>query len=83
LQHEHQNPSGGIQWNREAVIADLSGPPNNWKIEMIENNKKALDYYTQAVALDPQFALAYGAMAVNYANLAGSGADPAEMLDQI
>jgi hypothetical protein len=38
LIHEHQNPVGGIQWNRENVINDLSGPPNNWSLEMIEHN---------------------------------------------
>ena len=32
LIHEHQNPKGGINWNRDAVIADLSGPPNNWDL---------------------------------------------------
>ena len=38
LIHEHQNPIGGIQWNRDAVIDDLSGPPNNWDPETIEHN---------------------------------------------
>ena len=38
LIHEHQNPSGGIKWNRDAVIKDLSGPPNNWSPETIEFN---------------------------------------------
>ena len=38
LIHEHQNPKGGIKWNRDAVIADLSGPPNNWDLATIENN---------------------------------------------
>lgn len=38
LIHEHQNPKGGIKWNRDAVIADLSGPPNNWDLDTIENN---------------------------------------------
>lgn len=38
LIHEHQNPNGGIKWNRPAVIADLSGPPNNWDEATIENN---------------------------------------------
>src|SRR5262249_20448428 len=28
LIHEHQTPAEGIQWNREAVIRDLSQPPN-------------------------------------------------------
>jgi hypothetical protein len=38
LIHEHQHPVGGIRWNREAVIRDLSGPPNNWTVEDIEFN---------------------------------------------
>ncbi len=36
--HEHQNPKQPIQWDRDAVIADLSGPPNNWDEATIENN---------------------------------------------
>jgi len=38
LIHEHQNPSGGIPWNRQNVIDDLSGPPNNWPLDVIEHN---------------------------------------------
>lgn len=38
LIHEHQNPEGGIQWNRDAVIRDLTGPPNNWDLHTIEHN---------------------------------------------
>lgn len=38
LIHEHQNPKGGIKWNRDAVIHDLEGPPNNWDLPTIENN---------------------------------------------
>ncbi|MCA1556239.1 MAG: protein kinase, partial [Acidobacteria bacterium] len=45
-----------------------------------ENYKKALDYYTQAVALDPKFALAYANMTPAYTNLTESGADPTELL---
>jgi len=36
--HEHQNPLGGIHWNEEAVIADLSGPPNYWDVNTIRFN---------------------------------------------
>lgn len=36
--HEHQNPSGGIEWNVPAVIADLSGPPNYWSESDIRHN---------------------------------------------
>jgi serralysin len=38
LIHEHQNPKGGIKWNKDAVKHDLSGPPNNWSDATIENN---------------------------------------------
>lgn len=37
--HEHQNPlDNPIQWDREKVIEDLSGPPNYWDIDTIERN---------------------------------------------
>ena len=36
--HEHQNPLGGIQWNRDNVIRDLSGPPNSWDLATIDHN---------------------------------------------
>lgn len=36
--HEHQNPEGGIPWNRKAVIEYYSGPPNNWPLIDIEAN---------------------------------------------
>jgi len=38
LIHEHQNPISSIQWNKPAVTADLSGPPNNWDAQTIEHN---------------------------------------------
>jgi hypothetical protein len=38
LGHEHANPLGGIQWNRDRVLKDLSGPPNNWDYRTIEHN---------------------------------------------
>lgn len=52
LIHEHQNPKGGVQWNRPAVIQDLSGPPNNWSEATIENNM--FRYYppTDVIATD-------------------------------
>jgi serralysin len=38
LIHEHQNPNRPISWNRAAVVADLSQPPNSWDEATIENN---------------------------------------------
>lgn len=38
LIHEHQNPAGGINWNKDAVYAELSKPPNNWSKDVIDAN---------------------------------------------
>lgn len=39
LIHEHESPSAKeIKWNRDAIIRDLSGPPNNWTTDVIEHN---------------------------------------------
>jgi Astacin (Peptidase family M12A)/Bacterial pre-peptidase C-terminal domain len=44
LAHEHQNPAGGIEWNEEVVLRELSGPPNNWDADQIRFN--VLNKYT-------------------------------------
>jgi hypothetical protein len=56
LIHEHQNPAGGIKWNRDAVIRDLSGPPNNWSLDVVEHNM-----------FEP-----YGANETNFTNVDGA-----------
>lgn len=38
LGHEHQNPDGGIEWNEDAVIRDLGGPPNLWNPDQVRHN---------------------------------------------
>ncbi|WP_292622105.1 M12 family metallopeptidase [Mesorhizobium sp.] len=38
LIHEHQNPNKQIDWDKDAVSADLGGPPNNWDPDTIYNN---------------------------------------------
>ncbi len=61
LTHEHQNPSGGIQWNENEVYADLSGPPNNWDEATIRHN--VLRAYSQneviGTILDPNSIMMY------------------------
>jgi serralysin len=60
--HEHQNPKGGgIKWNRDAVIRDLSGPPNNWDPATIEENifKKYKPNVLSATAVDPKSIMMY------------------------
>ena len=61
LIHEHQNPKGGIKWNRAAVIKDLSGPPNNWSLSQIENNmfKRYPKKAVRATKTDPESIMMY------------------------
>lgn len=61
LIHEHQNPEGGIRWNRDAVKRDLSGPPNNWDDATIENNmfKKYSSTEVAATDVDPTSIMMY------------------------
>jgi hypothetical protein len=59
--HEHQNPNEGIEWDREAVIRDLSGAPNYWSIEEIEFNVlNKIDKATvDASTYDPESVMLY------------------------
>lgn len=59
--HEHQNPLGGIQWNRERVIQDLSGSPNFWDIATIEHNvfEKYKSDQINGSEFDPQSIMLY------------------------
>lgn len=61
LHHEHQNPAGGIQWNREEVIRSLSGPPNNWTVAQIEHNvlKKYSTDQVRGTEFDPDSIMLY------------------------
>lgn len=38
LLHEHSNPQGGIQWNKELVLRELAGPPNYWDAATVFHN---------------------------------------------
>ncbi len=38
LGHEHQNPDGGILWNEDVVIRDLSGSQNSWDMATVRHN---------------------------------------------
>lgn len=61
LGHEHQNPREPFDWDREAVIADLTGPPNSWSIDQIEHNvlrRIPLDE-VDATSLDPDSIMMY------------------------
>jgi hypothetical protein len=36
--HEHQSPKEKLKWNKQAVYAAFSGPPNNWSKDEIDQN---------------------------------------------
>lgn len=38
LNHEHEPPKGGLQWNRETVIRAISGSPTFWTAAQIEHH---------------------------------------------
>jgi hypothetical protein len=61
LIHEHESPAGGIHWDRDQVIAELSGPPNNWDQATIEHNmfEPAAAEETNFTDLDPQSIMMY------------------------
>jgi len=56
LGHEHQNPNSVINWKRDLVIAELSGPPNNWSVESIERNVLSKYGVAETVATKQDFA---------------------------
>jgi hypothetical protein len=61
LAHEHSNPAGGIEWNEEVVIRELSGPPNNWDEETVRHNvlyKYAVDQI-KGTKFDPDSIMLY------------------------
>jgi hypothetical protein len=61
LEHEHQNPNAGITWNRTAVIAYFSGPPNNWDPSQIEWNilRKIPTSQIKGTTWDPDSVMEY------------------------
>jgi hypothetical protein len=59
--HEHQNPSGGIEWNEQQVIKDLSGPPNFWDELTVRHNVLSKYSYDQirGTIFDPLSIMCY------------------------
>lgn len=48
-----------------------------------ENQKKAIEYFQQAVAADPKYALAYAELSLTYSNFAGDSIfDPKELMSK-
>jgi hypothetical protein len=59
LAHEHQNPQAGDVFDRVAVLAFYSGPPNWWDNATIEKNMFAKVEYPGARPYDPESVMTY------------------------
>jgi hypothetical protein len=83
LIHEHQNPQGGIKWNQDNVIRDLSGPPNNWDLATIEHN--IFEAYTSeqinGTSLDKKSIMLYAIPA--HWTMDGFQSEPNEVLSEV
>jgi hypothetical protein len=54
LNHEHQNPTNDIEWDKETVYADLAKPPNSWDRATVDRNLFAVSSRSQPHrAFDP------------------------------
>lgn len=61
LIHEHQNPGGGIPWNKPQVYRDLAGPPNSWDQAKVDRNLFAVydKDLTNHTEVDPKSIMMY------------------------
>lgn len=61
LAHEHQNPAGGIQWNEQAVIRAMAGPPNRWTEAQTRHNilRKYTANQINGTEFDPKSIMLY------------------------
>lgn len=61
LIHEHQNPGSVINWNKENIYRELSGPPNSWSKETIDRNmfQPYQQSETNYTAVDPKSIMMY------------------------
>jgi hypothetical protein len=61
LIHEHNNPAGGIPWDKPAVYRYYQGPPNNWDKDKVDQNlfKKYEVSQTQFTDFDPKSIMIY------------------------
>jgi len=61
MAHEHQSPSKGINWDKEAVYEDLGGSPNFWDKATIDYNVLDLEDRdsTNFTEFDPKSVMLY------------------------
>lgn len=61
LIHEHQNPAGGIKWNKPVVYRYYQGPPNRWSKSQVDLNlfKTYSKSQTQFSNTDPRSIMMY------------------------
>lgn len=61
LIHEHQNPVGGIKWNKPVVYNALGGSPNFWNKQTVDHNmfKTYERHLINGTELDPKSIMLY------------------------
>lgn len=61
LAQEHQNPTGGIQWNEEVVIRECEKSPNFWDEETTRHNvlRKYSEDQINGTDFDPKSIMLY------------------------
>jgi hypothetical protein len=61
MEHEHQNPFAGIEWNEPAVYESLAKPPNKWDHETTYHNilQKLSKQQVQGSTWDPDSIMEY------------------------
>jgi hypothetical protein len=59
--HEHQSPNEKLKWDKKAVYAYFSGPPNNWDKQTIDENilQKYSSKGISATLFDPKSIMLY------------------------
>jgi hypothetical protein len=60
LEHEQSHPRRECEYNRQAVISDMSGPPNNWSVNQIEFNIFRRSQSTNFTRYDRNSIMHYG-----------------------
>ena len=75
--NEHPVQANSFQVNPKAYDAYLLGR-YYWEQRNEQGLKKSIDYFNQAIAIDPNYALAYSGLADSYHVIGGYGIMPAE-----
>jgi hypothetical protein len=66
LVSEHLNPNAGLDWNVDAVLYDMSMPPNNWNRAQTENSLLTPEAIVDYRPFDPASVMMYDMPATGF-----------------